>query len=158
MRILDFIRRHKVKIRGIVITAMVPVVFLGALFLAARNGPDVDDLRAAAIALDNFYSDNPPNGVWEYQGVRVVDDKRIVVDDKRIVVDVHVAVVPHATVIESRNNRIRLSYMKLAYPTGDPVVAKWITETKVWINLHFHGKTLIEAAYPKPTEDKLFSS
>jgi hypothetical protein len=151
MRILDFIRRHKVKIRGIVITAMVPVVFLGALFLAARNGPDVDDLRAAAIALDNFYSDNPPNGVWEYQGVPVVDDKRIVVD-------VHVAVVPHATVIESRNNRIRFSYMKLACPTGDPVVAKWITETKVWINLHFYGKTLIEAACPKPTEDKLFSS
>ena len=70
----------------------------------------------------------------------------------------HVAVVPHATVIESRNNRIRFSYMKLACPSGDPVVEKWITETKVWINLHFHGKTLIEAACPKPTDTKLFSS
>lgn len=151
MGIVDFFYRHKAKIRGIVIAIMVPTVFLGGLFIAARNGPDADDLRTAAIALDNFYSENPPNGVWEYQGVRIVDNKRIVVD-------VHVAVVPHATVIESRNNRIRFSYMKLACPAGDPVVEKWITETKVWINLHFHGKTLIEAACPKPTDTKLFSS
>ena len=151
MKIIDFILRHKAKIRGIVIAAMVPAVFLGGLFIAASSGPDTDELRAAAIALDNFYSDNPPNGVWEYQGVRIVDNKRLVVD-------VHVAVVPHATVIESRNNRIRFSYMKLACPSGNPMVDKWLTDTKVWINLHFHGKTLIEAACPKPTGEALFSS
>ena len=151
MAIIDFIRRHRNKSRGVAIAVLIPVIFLGALMLVAKSGPDADEMRAAAIALDTFYSDNPPNGVWEYQGVRIVDGNRLVVD-------VHVAVVPHATVIESRNNRIRFSYMKLACPTGDPLVEKCISQTRVRINLHFHGKTLIGDARPRYTQGDMFSS
>jgi hypothetical protein len=81
-----------------------------------------------------------------------------VVEDKRIVVDVHVAVVPHATVIESRNNRTRYSYMKLACPGNDAIVANWTDDVRVWVNLHFHGKTLIEAACPKGQQGTLYTS
>lgn len=151
MLIIDFLSRHRRKIRGIFIAMAIPAVFLGGIMLAAKSGPSEDTMRAAAIALDAFYNENPPNGIWEYQGVRIVDNKRLVID-------VHVAVVPHATVIESRNERIRYSYMKLACPSSDPVVDKWIKETRVWINLHFHGKTLIEAACPKLSQGNFFTS
>jgi len=151
MQIVDFFHNHSTKLRGVVLAVFVPLVFLGGLFLVAKSGPDTEALRTAAIALDNFYNENPPNGVWEYQGVRIVDDKRLVID-------VHVAVVPHATVIESRNKRIRFSYMKLACPVGDPIVEEWTKQSRVWINLHFHGKTLIEAACPHIKKDSLFAS
>jgi len=152
MLIADFIRRHRRKIFGIAMTMAVPAgLIAGLLVMATYSGPSNDALRTAAIALDAYYAENPPNGVWEYQGVRVVEGKRIVVD-------VHVAVVPHATVIESRNNRIRYSYMKLACPGNDAVVANWTDDVRVWVNLHFHGKTLIEAACPKGPQGNLYTS
>ncbi len=151
MSIVDLILSHRRKIRGIAIAIAVPAMFLGGLLLAAKSGPDEESLRTAVIALDAFYSDNPPNGVWDYQGVRIVDGKRLVVD-------VHVSIVPHASVIASRNKRIRFSYMKLACPSGDPIVEKWIEKSRVWINLHFHGKTLIEAACPRNIQGNLYTS
>ncbi|MBT6093492.1 MAG: hypothetical protein HOH04_01330 [Rhodospirillaceae bacterium] len=151
MSIIDFYHRHRRKIIGLGFTMAIPAGLIAALMTMAITGPSEDAMRTAAIALDAYYSDNPPNGVWEYQGVRIVDDKRIVVD-------VHVSVVPHATVIESRNNRIRYSYMKLACPSANQMVENWTDDVLVWINLNFHGKTLIEGACPKQKQGALFVS
>lgn len=151
MLIADFYHRHRRRLNGLALAVAVPAGLLFGFLTIAKTGVSPDALRAAAIALDTHYNQNPPNGVWRYDGVRIVDNKRLVVD-------VHVAVVPHATVIESRNKRIRYSYMKLACPSGDPELEKWIDEARVWINLNFYGKTLIEAPCPKKTEGGLFSS
>ena len=151
MQILELYRRHRRKMNGLVLAIVMSGGLIAGLMTAAYTGPSDDALRAAAIALDTYYNENPPNGVWRYEGVRIVDNKRLVID-------VHVAVVPHATVIESRNKRIRYSYMKLACPHGDPIVERWLEETKLWINLNFHGKTLIEGACPREKQGTLFSS
>ncbi len=151
MSIVKFYHRHRRKIIGLALTLAIPAGLIAGLMTLAMPGPSENNMRTAAIALDAYYRDNPPNGVWEYQGVRIVDQKRVIVD-------VHVSVVPHATVIESRNNRIRYSYMKLACPSKNMVVDNWTSDVRVWVNLNFHGKTLIEAACPKQKQGNLFIS
>ena len=150
MSVVDFYYHHRRKLKGLALALSAPALLLVGLIGVSTPDTSVETLRTAAIALDNYYTDNPPNGVWQYKGVRIVDS--------RLIIDVHVGIVPHATVIESRNKRIRYSYMKLACPTGDPIVDKWTEESRVWINLNFHGKTLIEGKCPKGKQGGLYTS
>jgi len=150
MPIIDLIRRHRQKCIGVSIAVGIPVVFLAFMFQFSKPAAQEDLLSVAAIALHDHYSINPPYGVWAFDGVRITDDNRLVVD-------VHVAVIPHATFIETRNKRIRYSYMKLACPSAKADVQKWLGDVPVWINLNFHGKTLLEGTCPKNPKGKFFA-
>ena len=150
MSVVDFYYHHRRKLKGLALALSAPALLLVGLMGISTPDPSSETVRAAAIAVDNYYNDNPPNGVWQYQGVRIVDN--------HLVIDVHVGIVPHATVIESRNKRIRYSYMKLACPAGDKIVEKWAEGTRIWINLNFHGKTLIEGKCPKGKQGGLYTS
>jgi len=140
--IVNFIRRNRRKLLGTSLALSVPALLLAGLFAVSQSNEKMDAMRVAAIALNDYYADNPPYGVWDFQGVRITDDERLMVD-------VHVAVTPHATFIETRNMRIRYSYLKLACPKAKANVHQWLKNQTVWINLHFHGKTLMEGACPR---------
>ena len=146
-----FFRRHRRKTFGVFMAVGLPAVALVWLMQIAKPISHDDSLNVAAIALHDHYTVNPPYGVWVFDGVRITEGDRIVVD-------VNVTVIPHATFIETRNKRIRYSYMKLACPAKDAPVQKWLEGKKIWVNLNFHGKTLMEAVCPKDPQGGIFAS
>lgn len=149
--ISDFFRRNRRKTLAVGFAFALPGLLLATLVHISEPVSHDDAMNVAAIALHDHYSANPPYGVWSFDGVRITDDERLVVD-------VHVTVIPHATFIETRNKRIRYSYMKLACPSGDAEVQKWLDDIPVWINLNFHGKTLIEGSCPRDPRSGIFAS
>ncbi|MEK9724245.1 MAG: hypothetical protein VW405_12305 [Rhodospirillaceae bacterium] len=152
MWIIDFLfRRHRAKTVGIGFAIGLPALMLAALFQMSEPISEQDMMKVAAIALHDHYSVNPPYGVWTFDGVRINEDERLVVD-------VNVSVIPHATFIETRNQRVRYSYLKLACPLADAGVNKWLDDIKVWINLTFHDKTLIEAPCPRDPKAGVYAS
>lgn len=146
-----FFRRHRDKTFGVLVAVGLPAVGLLWLMQMTKSAPHDNSMDVAAIALHDHYTANPPYRVWDFDGVRITEDDRIVVD-------VHVAVIPHATFIETRNMRIRYSYLKLACPAKDAPVQKWLGDKKIWINLNFHGKTLMEAACPRDPRSRMFTN
>ncbi len=151
MSIAKFLRRHRRKTLGVTFALALPAILLVVMAQLAKPVSHEDTLNVAAIALHDYYSVNPPYGVWTFNGVRITDDERLVVD-------VHVSVIPHATFIETRNKRIRYSYLKLACPAATANVHKWLDKIPVWINLNFHGKTLLEGACPRGSKSSIFAS
>ena len=151
MWIANFISRHRSKTAGISIAFIVPALAVLGLALMSKYDAQMESMQQAQVALESHYSANPPNRVWDYQGVRISERKRLVVD-------VHVGVIPHATFIKTRNGRIRYSYMKLACPKAGAAVHNQLNGETIWINLHFHGDVLLEGACPKPTAGGMFTS
>lgn len=149
--IFDFFRRNRRKALGVGLALALPALLLGALVQMSEPISHEDAMSVAAIALHDHYSVNPPYGVWSFDGVRITDDERLVVD-------VHVTVIPHATFIETRNKRIRYSYLKLACPPENAWVYEWLHgRDRIWINLHHHGKTLMQAPCPSNNDKGFFS-
>ena len=147
----NFMSTHRRKLLGLAAVFVLPAMILGFLFIAANSGSEKQAMRVAAIALQDHYSENPPYGVWEFESVRISEDERLIVD-------VHVAVIPHATFIKTRNKRIRYSYLKLACPKADAPVHAFLQNQTVWINLRFHEETLLLGACPKTGADGYFTS
>ena len=151
MLINKFFRRHRRKILGIAFVMLAPGLLIAGLFVMSSTDTVSRDLKVAAIAINDHYLDNPPYGVWRYDGVRITGENRLIVD-------VHVAVIPHATFIRTRNNRIRYSYLKLACPKAGANVHRYLVGTPIWINLKFHDETLLLGACPKSLKGGLYTS
>ena len=146
----NFLRRHRRKTVGVSFAFALPALLLATMVHLSEPISHEDSLNVAAIALHDHYSANPPYGVWNFDGVRI--------DEGRLVVDVNVSVIPHATFIETRNKRIRYSYLKLACPSAKADVQKWLDNKPVWIHLNFNGKTLIEGRCPRDPSAGVFAS
>jgi len=151
MSIVNFFQRHRRKILGTLFAFMAPGLLIGGMLVISKSGESPKAMKVAAIALNDYYSDNPPFGVWNYEGVRITEEEKLIVD-------VHVAVIPHATFIKTRNKRIKYSYLKLACPKNSPELHRYLEGQVVWINMHFHGETLLLGACPLSTKGAVYTS
>ncbi len=131
---------------------LIPALVLLVLTRFAKELSETEALEVAAIAVKNYVDENPPRQGWRATDIQILPKRGVVVA-------VHVPIFEHAKVISRRNDRIKYSYMKLACPPRDAWVYDWLGEkNQIWINLHHHGETLIQAPCPASMRKGYLSS
>jgi len=151
MWLSDIISSKRWFVISLLITLMIPGAVLATLSFYAEDMTQEEALQVAAVAVKNYIDENPPRQGWKATSVYINDKQNLVVD-------VHVPRFDHAEVIRTRSERIKYSYLKLACPPQDAWVFDWLHgEDRIWVNLHHHGKSLLEAPCPSNKEKGFFS-
>ncbi len=142
MWISNFIRERRWFFLSLSGALLIPAVALSMLSLYAEDVSEEEALAAAAVAVKNYVDAHPPKPGWR-------TTKIYVGDEQNVVMDVHVPDFDHASVIGTRSERVKYSYLKLACPPSDAWVHDWLEgNDRIWVHLHHHGKTLLRAPCP----------
>ncbi len=151
MWITHFIRERRWFFSSLGAAILIPAVTILALGQFAEDVSEDEALEVAAVAVKNYVDQNPPRQGWRATDIYIGASRNVVVD-------VHVPNFDHAAVIQSRNERVRFSYLKLACPPANAWVYDWLEgRDRIWINLHHHGETLLKAPCPNGAGKGFFS-
>jgi hypothetical protein len=151
MWLSDIMSSKRWFITSLLITLMIPGAVLATLSFYAKDMSQEEALEVAAVAVKNYIDENPPRQGWKATSVHINQDMNLMVD-------VHVPRFDHAEVIRTRSERVRYSYLKLACPPENAWVYEWLHgRDRIWINLHHHGKTLMQAPCPSNNDKGFFS-
>lgn len=151
MWLSDIISSKRWFFTSLLITLMVPGLVLATLTYYAEDMSQDEALEVAAVAVKNYIDENPPRQGWQATKIYINGDMNLMVD-------VGVPRFDHAEVIRTRSERIKYSYLKLACPPENAWVYEWLHgKDRIWINLHYNGKTLLEAPCPNAKAKGFFS-